>query len=60
MFGDDPVDLIGQEDKVDQSDSSLEMPLGVRDDGVAPVLTWQTLEKVSIHLMLKILRKNWG
>jgi hypothetical protein len=39
VLGDDPVDLVRQEGEVDQSDSSLKMPLGVWNDRVAPVLT---------------------
>lgn len=39
VLDDDAVDLIGQEDVVSQSDPSLQMPLGMRDDQVAPLLT---------------------
>ena len=39
MLHNDAVDLISQEDVVHQSYASLNVPLGVRYDGVAPLLT---------------------
>ncbi len=39
MLHEDPVDLVSQEDKVDECNSSLKMPFGMRDDRVAPLLT---------------------
>ncbi len=39
MFHNDPVDFICQEDKVGECNSSLNMPFGMRDDWVAPLLT---------------------
>jgi hypothetical protein len=44
----DPVDLISQEDKVNECNSSLKMPFGVRDDRVAPLLT-----RVHVDTMLE-------
>ena len=38
MHGDDPVDLVRQEDEVGEGNGSLDVPLGVRDDRVAPLL----------------------
>lgn len=39
MLGDDSVDLVGQEDEVSEGNAGLDVPLGVRDDRVAPALT---------------------
>ena len=38
MLHDDAIDLVGQEDVVSESDAGLKVPLGVRDDIVAPAL----------------------
>ena len=38
MLHDDPVDLVGQEDKVDERDAGFQMPFGMGDGRVAPLL----------------------
>ena len=49
MVDNDSVNFVSQEDKISQSDSRLKMPLGMGDDGVAPLLSW-----VHVHSVLEV------
>ena len=48
MFYNDSVDFISQKDKVSKSNSCLQMPLGMRNDGIAPLFSG-----VHIHSVLE-------
>jgi len=51
MVSDDPVDFICQEDKVNQSDSSLEVPFGMRDYRITPILSWKIIIKIQKKML---------